>query len=604
MTVFLFASLISLGAALAAGMLVEAAESRALSSAGEPLDATPFEEIDDDELVIDFRDGITREEYDAIEQQWGLDVEFNSVLGPSTGIVVGRTDPARRDALLEEIRRHPEVESAEPLMRYRASLVPNDPKYREQWHLEMIGMKDAWELSQGDGVTVAVIDTGIAYEDHGEFKVVPDLKGTKFAKGYDFVNDDEHANDDHGHGTHVAGTIAQRTNNGEGVAGVAFKATLMPVKVLDQNGMGTAADIAEAIRWAADHGAKVLNLSLGGGGRSEVMASAVAYARSKGAVVVCAAGNAGRGVVEFPAAYPGAVAVSAVGPSGDLAFYSSFGKDLDIAAPGGDKRQGDAGGVLQNTIARGDPSRSTYEFYQGTSMATPHVAGVAALLFAAGAKSPDEVEKALFAGAKKKGNGWNERYGHGVLDAKGALAALKGGRPIPVPIPIPAPNWRSILAFLWAVVLWLFMRRTVKPAERMPLKPGLAFLATLLVATCGLFFLPWLGLAQVPGAAVLARPLPEWGNAIFGGASANPLFFSALIPFAAAIFTFSRRSFRGVLTGLAIGFGAYLLFRVGTGAPSVAFMPFELLSAPWLLLNACLTLLLGRALLRREGLSR
>ena len=118
----------------------------------------------------------------------------------------------------------------------------------------------------GEGVAAAVIDTGIAYEDYGEFRQVPDLKGAKFAPGYDFVNDTDHPDDDNGHGTHVAGTIAQVTNNGEGVAGVAPKAVLMPIKVLDADGFGQSPDIADAIHWAADHGAQVINMSLGGGG--------------------------------------------------------------------------------------------------------------------------------------------------------------------------------------------------------------------------------------------------------------------------------------------------------------------------------------------------
>jgi subtilisin family serine protease len=157
------------------------------------------------------------------------------------------------------------------------------------------------------------------------------------------------------------------------------------------------------------------------------MEKAVEYARKKGVVVVCAAGNGGRGIVEYPAAYPGSVAVAAVGPSGQRAPYSSWGKELDVAAPGGDKRQGEEAGIIQNTIDPKDVSQAVYASYQGTSMATPHVAGVAALLFAAGAKGPDQVEKALFASAHppKGATGWTDQYGHGVIDAEAALQALK-----------------------------------------------------------------------------------------------------------------------------------------------------------------------------------
>ena len=289
-------------------------------------------------IVVDFKDGTTQAEFDAWEPDWGVDLEFNSVEGSHTGVTIAR-DVGDVDAVLARIRQNPAVESAEPLRVYsvprgeelvseepapleeadKDGYTPNDPDYPKQWNLRMIHMPQAWKESRGKGAVVAVLDTGIAYEDHDDFKQVPDLKGAKFKKGYDFVNDDEHANDDHGHGTHVAGTIAQATNNGEGVAGVAFEATLMPVKVLNHFGSGTSADIADAIRFAADKGAKVINMSLGGGGYSQVMASAVEYARKKGVTVVAAAGNGGRAHVEYPAAYPGAVAVSAVGPNGTRA---------------------------------------------------------------------------------------------------------------------------------------------------------------------------------------------------------------------------------------------------------------------------------------------
>src|SRR5205085_171485 len=210
----------------------------------------------------------------------------------------------------------------------------------------------------------------------------------RLVKGWNFVGHNDDARDDHAHGTHVAGTVAQSTGNGKGVAGMAPAARLMPVKVLSAFGSGTSHDIAEGIRWAVNHGARVINLSLGGGARSLAMESAVAYARRRGAVVICAAGNSGSRGVSYPAAYPGAFAVSAVGPQGRLAPYSSFGPQIAIAAPGGDKSQGEESGVLQQTLAEGSTREAAYRWFQGTSMATPHVAGAAALVMSLGVSAP------------------------------------------------------------------------------------------------------------------------------------------------------------------------------------------------------------------------
>src|SRR5690606_738793 len=146
-----------------------------------------------------------------------------------------------------------------------------------QWHLDQIGMPEAWKLADADGVIVAVLDTGVAYGDHGRFHQVPDLAGVPIVKPYNFVDNDPHAYDDHGHGTHVAGTIAQATHNGIGVAGVARKATIMPLKVLSARGSGSVAGIADAIRYAADEGAHVINMSLGGRFPSKVLEKAVKY---------------------------------------------------------------------------------------------------------------------------------------------------------------------------------------------------------------------------------------------------------------------------------------------------------------------------------------
>lgn len=591
---FLLSSAAVIAAVIAVGTCSGPGKKSEKSRAPVPLAALSAEDFVSDAIVVDFKDGTQKSLYDALEQAWGVDVEFNSIEGARSGIALGRIEPDRRDALLERIRRDPNVERAEPLYRYHGSFVPNDPRFKEQWNLEMIHAREAWDVAQGEGVVVAVLDTGIAYEDQGEFRAVPDLKGARFVAGYDFVNDDDHANDDHGHGTHVSGTIAQVTHNGEGVAGVAFKARLMPVKVLDANGSGTSADIADAIRWAADHGAKVINMSLGGGGRSEVMESAVAYARAKGVVVVCAAGNAARGTVEFPAAYPGAVAVSAIGPTGELASYSSWGKELDIAAPGGDKRlRGkDEDGVLQNTIVPSDPSKSQYAWFNGTSMATPHVAGVAALLWSAGARSPEEVEKVLFLGADHRKSGeWNEKFGHGVLDARGALAALKGGT-------AGSPWWKKVAMILWAFVLWLLTRYTLPVPIRKLATPGLGFLGGVILATLGFFFLPWLGLAHLPVLGTLSQPMPEWGQSLTGPGRANPLFFSALIPILFAFVGYRRARLSGLIAGLAVGFAAVLFSRAFSGSAAVAWMPFSFLAIPWLLLNAFVLLLLARAAVR------
>ncbi|MBJ6763947.1 peptidase S8 [Myxococcaceae bacterium JPH2] len=547
-------------------------------------------------IVVDFKDGTTKAQFDAWEKEWGVDLEFNSIEGADDGVTlaVGVDD---LDAALTRIRQNPAVESAEPLLELHASYTPNDPQYAQQWNLRMIDMPRAWERSRGKGVVVAVIDTGIAYEDYDDFKQVPDLKGAKFVKGYDFVNDDEHANDDHGHGTHVAGTIAQATDNGQGVAGVAFEATLMPVKVLNHFGSGTTADIADAIRFAADHGARVINLSLGGGGYAQVMASAVEYARKKGVTVVAAAGNGGRAHVEFPAAYPGAIAVSAVGPDSTLAPYSSFGKELDIAAPGGDKRQGDAGGIIQNTIDPRDPARSVYASYQGTSMATPHVAAVAAMLYAAGAKSPDEVEEALYAGAKPVGNvAWSEQYGHGVLNAEASLKHFRGDA---------ETAWSPLY---WALGLMALVLFSLRGRER----PGFlnvlvrpAFFAPLLLATVGVFFArSWFGGASGLGLDAVdmaSLPIPDWQRIIFGrGRTVNPLFYSALIPLGLSLPAIAWKGMRPAVGGLALGFAGFLAYAAWTGAPSLAWMPFTFIARPWLVFHTVLCLVIGRAMLKRE----
>ena len=338
------------------------------------------------------------------------------------------------------------------------STSPNDPRYAEQWNFQMVGAEAAWKRSRGTGVVVAVIDTGVSGTSSGKGQACRDFGSTTFTAGYDFVNRDTDPYDDHGHGTHVAGTIAEATNNSEGVAGLAYGATIMPLKVLSASGSGTSADIADAIRWAADKGANVINMSLGSPFPDAVIRSACTYASKKGVVIVAAAGNSGKQGVGYPAAYSECIAVSSVGPSGKLAGYSSWGKQVALAAPGGDiggySDRDESAGILQNTnlpVEFGGQGDGYYAF-QGTSMASPHVAAAAALVMAQGIKDPVKVRKALIESAAKVTGGDVKKYGAGILnvDNATALAAKWTGRSdeLPEPFALMAAKDKSPIAKL------------------------------------------------------------------------------------------------------------------------------------------------------------
>lgn len=413
-------------------------------------------------LVLDFKDDVTPQQIQEFESKYNVSTHLNSIYSDAEELrVTENLSPERQASLLKEMADDPLLERAEETHIYTIpeidnsteqiesfydiSSFPNDPQYKFQWHMNAIRMPEAWKLATGKNVVVAVIDTGVAYENYTDtkrnikFQQAEDLKDTCMVPGYDFVNDSTHANDDHAHGTHVAGTIAQSTHNGVGVTGIAYQSCIMPIKVLSAQGGGTVADIADGIRFAADNGAKVINMSLGGPFPSGVMKDACDYARSKGVVIVAAAGNDGRGRIGYPAAYEGVIAVSSTDLSNGLAFYSNWGKEIGIAAPGGDTRKdenkdGVPDGVVQNTIKTMDPSKQGYFPFMGTSMASPHVAGVVALIFSAGVKDPQKVKDVLYNSANRKiaeehgapkGEKWDEKYGHGMLDAAEAVKQAK-----------------------------------------------------------------------------------------------------------------------------------------------------------------------------------
>ncbi len=366
-------------------------------------------------------------------------------------------DLARRETVLalKELRKRPEIEAVELNTIMRPSFVPADTYYTLQWHYPLIHLPQAWDIETGDpNVVVAVVDTGVRL-DH------PDLQG-QLVSGYDFISDGARARDGNGidpdpndpgdrgsgagassfHGTHVAGTIAAATNNGIGVAGVAWGAKVMPVRVLGVNG-GTQYDVLQGVKYAAglenDSGtlppkpADVINLSLGGGGHSDIAQAVFTDAYNAGVIVVAAAGNDATSAFAFPASYDHVVSVAAVDLNRNPAPYSNFGSKVDVAAPGGDTsvdRNGDgyADGVL-STLADDSvsPLAFVYAFYQGTSMATPHVSGVFALMRSVDPTiSPATIDTLLAAGSLTEdigAPGRDDRTGWGLIDARAAVIA-------------------------------------------------------------------------------------------------------------------------------------------------------------------------------------
>jgi serine protease len=504
-----------------------------------------------------------------------------------------QVDPADEQRDLAELRGSSGVVFAEPVTRVQALWLPDDPDFSKQWHLKAAGAPAAWDATRGQGVTVAVIDTGIYPVD--------DLDASRIVAGFNFVGHRADARDDHGHGTHVAGTIAQSTGNGKGVAGMAPLARLMPVKVLSAFGGGTSAGIADGIRFAVDHGARVLNLSLGGGGRSMDMERAVAYARRKGAVVICAAGNSGARGVSFPAAYPGAFAVSAVGPTAMPAPYTSFGPEVAIAAPGGDKSQGEEGGVLQETLAEGSTSESAYRWFQGTSMATPHVAGAAALLESLGVTSPGAVERLITGNARAPQAPDAEKFGAGLLDAAAAVrdASVWWGA------------FRFALALVGAVIALKHARRLSQLSKTDA--PGLPFWGALLFGAGALTMLAPLGLARTQMLSFLALPpagmaahwlgLPGTSTVATAAAYAG---WSPLLPLLFALpARLSRKPLANVFgafaAGLAFGWAGMLLQAALWRSVLLPWLP-ALLTPAFLVLGAVVAWSAGRGLLAREAL--
>jgi serine protease len=399
---------------------------------------------------------------DRAGQQFGMTMKLLHTIGTGAHVMQLDRKMALADvqALAAELMANdPSVEYAEPDRIMTAQFTPNDPQYSNQWdYFDATGgmrVPAAWDKSTGAGINVAVIDTG--YRPHA------DLSG-QILPGYDFITSSTIANDGNGrdsdasdpgdwtpagscgsgvpaqdeasswHGTHVAGTIAAKTNNGVGVAGVAYGAKIVPARVLGRCG-GYTSDIADAIIWASGgtvtgvpanaNRARVLNLSLGGTGSCDTTTqNAINSARSRGSVVVVAAGNSNvNASTSSPANCQGVIAVAATNRAGGKASYSNYGTNVTVAAPGGDT----TGGILSTLNAgTSTPAGDTYAYYMGTSMATPHVAGVVALMLAKNPNlTPDDVAAKLKSTARAFPAACSG-CGAGIVDASAAVTAAIG----------------------------------------------------------------------------------------------------------------------------------------------------------------------------------
>ncbi len=516
-------------------------------------------------VVFDLVDDAPQALIEDLERQLGIDLEYSSDVSDDEALL--RAAVADVAAVVAAAAGDPSVEAVEPEIRMHALGAPNDPLWPQQWNLRSIGVEAGWDAGAGAGVTVAVLDTGVSR--------VEDLDGTRMKDGRSFVPGVTSWEDDQGHGTHVAGTIAQATNNGVGVAGIAHRATLMPLKVLGAQGGGSADRIAAAVDFAVDEGADVLNLSLGGP-HSAVLHKAVEEAVKRGVIVVAAAGNTGREGVGCPAHAQGVLGVAALGPNTERAPYSTWGAGVEIAAPGGDTRV-EGGGIVQDMW---QPGGHAYRGLQGTSMASPHVAGAAAVLLGTGLDDSAATESLIRSARDAGDRGWDPHYGHGKLDLAAALSGSAGDH----------SGSNVLLAVLVALCLGLLA--TLPTREIAPLLVAAALFAG------GLWVLGNLGLVNFATHNVLF-----WPAAVEPDLVHNPLWASAALPLLLSVLlAFTRRGWV-VAAGVAIAFALGLTRGAAWGSIDPWWLS-GLGDRIWLLGNAALCLALAGAVVGLRGMRR
>jgi serine protease len=429
-----------------------------------PASASETPSYSPDELIVKYERGTTHAERDALRRAAGI--RSAGTISGSSQLVKVDDKPATSasvatQATAAELEADPKVKYALPNYEAHASLVPNDPgrgavgQWQEvQWNfLDPYGIRvtGAWDNAiragkpGGQDVVVAVLDTGVAYRTSKRYRKAPDLSRQRFVRGHDFVRRNALPYDRNGHGTFVTGTVAQETNNGFGVTGIAYNSRIMPVRVLDFEGKGDVATIASGIRFAVRRGARVINMSFEfdiGLTAAQIpdVISAIRYAHRKGVLLVGAAGNAEDTRVAYPAQSRNVISVGATTEHGCLAEYSNTGFGLDLVAPGGGA----------DAVIDGDPNCKAFESsgrdifqytftgqgftsfglpsgYEGTSMSVPHVSGTIALLLGSGIlgpkPTPELVADRLEVTARDLGPpGYDSTYGWGLIDATAATA--------------------------------------------------------------------------------------------------------------------------------------------------------------------------------------
>jgi subtilisin family serine protease len=445
-----------------------------------------------DLLLVAFRRGTSARQRGDTLAKAGVTLERRI---RALGVAVVRMRPEHRDDALAQLRASRFVATAEKDAVFeQLDITPNDADWSAQWGLRRIGLPSAWDRPHGSGnVVVAVLDTGVA-GGH------PDLQGS-ILSGYNLVDPAKAPVDDNGHGTAVAGIIAARTNNHEGIAGVCWTCSILPIKVLAADGTGDTSRVAAGIVRAADAGARVINMSLGGPANDRTLDDAISYALGKGVILVAAAGNNGTSSPFYPAANLDVISVAASDESDRLYSWSNFGSSVQVAAPGCNPAPSPAGG---------------YVLFCGTSAATPVVAGLVALLLSV---QPDAGRAEVVNAIENTTTPIGDVVGRGRIDARNALAAL-----IPAPVTVVAPSKLIVKSSLSSRINRRVYRRSTSGGR--------------VTAT-----------VTFRGAKKLALTIRNHAGAVVGLiAGASPLRFANVLPAGRFSFTVSGRTAKAAFT--------------------------------------------------------